>query len=185
MAKLRRAVYPGTFDPITNGHLDVIERAAQIFDEVIVLIARNPTKRPLFTEQERLTMARAATQRLPNVTVDSFDGLLVDYVRQRQACAIIRGLRAVSDFEYEFQMALMNRKLAPAVTTVFLMPNERYTYLNSTIIRELARYGADVQDFVPPIVVEYLRTKFATLDAQAQRREDQVEHSKDQHREES
>ncbi len=158
--KIKRAVYPGTFDPITNGHLDVIERAAQIFDEIIVLIAKNPAKSPLFAEQERLQMVQEATAHLPNVTVDSFDGLLVDYVQRQNACAIIRGLRAVSDFEYEFQMALMNRKLAPSVTTVFLMPNEKYTYLNSTIVREVARYGGDVQEFVPPVVWRLLQAKF-------------------------
>lgn len=159
--KEKIAVYPGTFDPITNGHLDVIERASRIFDQVIVLIAVNSSKTPLFSPEERKQMAEGAVASYGNVTVDLFSGLLVEYVTARGACAIIRGLRAVSDFEYEFQMALMNRRFAPDISTVFLMPNEKYTYLNSSIIRELARYGADVQEFVPPVVYDALRRKFA------------------------
>ncbi len=158
---MKTAVYPGTFDPITNGHLDVIRRAAEMFDRVIVLVALNSAKAPLFTERERLTMVRAAAGSFRNVTVDHFEGLLVDYARRKKAVAVVHGLRAVSDFEYEFQMALMNRKLADDVTTVFLMPHEKYTYLNSGIVREIARAGGDVKDFVPPAVRAALKKKFA------------------------
>ena len=147
---MKIAIYPGTFDPITYGHLDVIERAAEIFDKVIVTIARNTAKQPLFTEEERIAMIRDAVKKFKNVSVDSFEGLLVAYARERKATAIVRGLRAVSDFEYEFQMALMNRKLDGDITTVFLMPHEKYTYLNSSIVREIARFGGDISEFVPP-----------------------------------
>ena len=161
----RIAIYPGTFDPITNGHLDIALRASELFDQVIVTLARNSQKSPLFEEQERLELVQQAiAERCPgatNITADSFQGLLVDYATRTGAKAIVRGLRALSDFEYEFQMALMNRKLAEEITTVFLMPHERYTYLNSTIIRELARNGKDVSDFVPTAVAEALRRKFA------------------------
>ena len=149
---MKIAIYPGTFDPITYGHLDVIERAAEIFGKVIVTIARNGAKEPLFTEDERVAMVRDAVKKFKNVSVDCFDGLLVAYARKRKATAIVRGLRAVSDFEYEFQMALMNRKLDGEVTTVFLMPHEKYTYLNSSIVREIARFGGDISEFVPPFV---------------------------------
>ncbi len=149
---MKIAIYPGTFDPITYGHLDVIERAAEIFEKVIVTIARNGAKEPLFTEEERVAMVRDAVKKFKNVSVDCFDGLLVAYARKRKATAIVRGLRAVSDFEYEFQMALMNRKLDGEVTTVFLMPHEKYTYLNSSIVREIARFGGDISEFVPPAV---------------------------------
>ena len=147
---MKTAIYPGTFDPITYGHLDVIERAAEIFEKVIVTIARNSAKEPLFTEEERIAMARDAVKKFKNVSVDCFEGLLVAYARKRKATAIVRGLRAVSDFEYEFQMALMNRKLDGKITTVFLMPHENYTYLNSSIVREIARFGGDISEFVPP-----------------------------------
>jgi pantetheine-phosphate adenylyltransferase len=161
---LRIAIYPGTFDPITNGHLDIIERASELFDEVIVALARNSQKAPLFSEQERLRLIERSLieccPRRTNIRADAFQELLVEYAAARKATAIVRGLRAVSDFEYEFQMALMNRKLAPQVTTVFLMPHEEYTYLNSTIIRELARYGKDVSDFVPKVVADALKEKF-------------------------
>ena len=160
----RIAIYPGTFDPITNGHIDIAQRAAELFDEVIVTLARNSQKTPLFSEAERLELLQLGiAERCPgvtNITTDSFHGLLVDYAASKGARAIVRGLRALSDFEYEFQMALMNRKLAESVTTVFLMPHERYTYLNSTIVRELARNGKDVSDFVPRAVAEALRRKF-------------------------
>lgn len=149
---MRIAIYPGTFDPITNGHLDILDRAVKLFDKVIITIARNPSKSPLFSEEERLDMLREATKSHQNVEVDSFEGLLVDYARSKQAAAIVRGLRAISDFEYELQMALMNRKLDAAVETVFLMPNEKYTYLNSSIVREISRHGGDVSEFVPPMV---------------------------------
>lgn len=157
---MKIAIYPGTFDPITNGHLDILERAINLFDKVIVSIARNSSKDPLFPEQERLELIRQAIKSYKQVEVDSFEGLLVDYAKKKKATAVVRGLRAISDFEYELQMALMNRKLNPNVQTVFLMPNEKYTYLNSTIVREIARLGGDVTDFVPPVVKEALNRKF-------------------------
>lgn len=154
------AVYPGTFDPITNGHVDVIERAAALFDKVIVVCAVNRKKINLFTEEERLEMAQESLSHLQNVNVEIFRGLIVDFARSKGAIALIRGARAVSDFEYEFQIALMNRKLEPDVHTVFLMPRENYTYLNSSIIRELSNYGQDVSEFVPPVVARKLKEKF-------------------------
>lgn len=156
----RKAIYPGTFDPITNGHLDVLERAISLFDEIVVVIAMNSSKVPMFSETERLEMAQESLARFPAVSVELFQGLIVDYAVHHQATAIIRGLRAVSDFEYEFQIALMNRKLAPQISTVFLMPHEKYTYLNSTIIRELARHRQNVEDFVPKPVAMRLAKKF-------------------------
>jgi pantetheine-phosphate adenylyltransferase len=155
--KQRPAIYPGTFDPITYGHIDVVNRAATQFPRVIILVARNPAKAPLFSDTERIAMIREVFRGRKNISVDGFDGLLVDYARQTRATAIIRGLRAVSDFEYEFQMALMNRKLFPSIDTVFLVPDERYTYLNSSIVREVARLGGDISDFVPPIVARRLK----------------------------
>ncbi len=146
------AIYPGTFDPITNGHIDILERALKIFDKIVITIARNSSKNPLFSEQERLQMIVEVTKKYKNVEVESFEGLLVEYARKKKATAIIRGLRAISDFEYELQMALMNRKLDARVETVFFMPNEKYTYLNSSIVREIARLGGEVSDFVPPLV---------------------------------
>ncbi len=161
---MKIAIYPGTFDPITNGHLDVVERASELFDEVIIALARNSQKSPLFRESERLELIQASIAECfpqrANIRADAFQGLLVEYAVSRNATAVVRGLRALSDFEYEFQMALMNRKLAPQITTVFLMPHEEYTYLNSTIIRELARYGKDVSDFVPKVVAQALKEKF-------------------------
>jgi pantetheine-phosphate adenylyltransferase len=157
---MKTAIYPGTFDPITNGHLDVIRRAAELFDAVIVVIARNSAKKPLFTDAERRRMVTVSVKSFRNVSVDSFDGMLVKYALRKKAVAIIRGLRAVSDFEYEFQMALMNRKLAGEVSTVFLMPHEKYTYLNSSIVREIAGVGGNVSDFVPPVVEKLLAKKF-------------------------
>ena len=153
------AIYPGTFDPITYGHIDVVERATELFARVIVLVARNSTKRPMFSDDERVAMIRDVFAKNRRVTVDGFEGLLVDYARRRKAKVIIRGLRAVSDFEYEFQMALTNRKLAPTIDTVFLVPHEQYTYLNSTIVREVARLGGNVSDFVPPSVRKKLLAK--------------------------
>ncbi len=164
MSTTRRVIYPGTFDPITNGHLDVIGRASELFDEVIVAVATNNSKTTLFSTEERVALCReAASQTLSaaNVIVDSFEGLLVDYVHRQQAVAVIRGVRAISDFDYEFQMALMNRKLED-ISTIFLMPHERYTFLNSTIIRELARYGRELDDFVPSAVQRELKKKFET-----------------------
>jgi pantetheine-phosphate adenylyltransferase len=153
------AIYPGTFDPITYGHIDVVERATELFTRVTVLVARNSVKTPLFSDDERVSMIREVFQKNRRVTVDGFDGLLVDYAKHTGSTVIIRGLRAVSDFEYEFQMALTNRKLAPAIDTVFLVPDERYTYLNSTIVREVARHGGDVSDFVPASVRRKLMSK--------------------------
>ena len=153
------ALYPGTFDPITYGHIDVVRRATELFSRVVVLVARNSTKQPMFTAEERAAMIREVFRRHPRVEVDGFNGLLVEYARRRKASVIIRGLRAVSDFEYEFQMALTNRKLAPRIDTIFLVPHERYTYLNSTIVREVARLGGDVSDFVPPVVRRRLLEK--------------------------
>lgn len=152
----RVAIYPGTFDPITYGHLDIIERAVEVFDQVIVSLGRNPEKDPLFSLDERLEMIDEAASHLTGVKVDTFSGLVVRYAQAIGADALIRGLRAVSDFEYEFQMALINRRLAPDIVTVFLMPNERYTYLNSTIVREVASLGGDVGRFVPPPVEKRL-----------------------------
>jgi len=157
----RIVIYPGTFDPITLGHLDVIQRAASLFVKVIVSVLVNASKAPLFTKEERMEMIRETVKDYKHVEVDEFDGLLVEYAKKKNAIAIIRGLRAISDFEYEFQMALMNRKISDGITTVFLMPHEKYTYLNSTIVRELARLHADVSEFVPKSVVKKLSQKFA------------------------
>ena len=155
----RTGIYPGTFDPITYGHIDVVKRATALFSRVIVLVARNTSKAPLFTTDERVAMINEIFRKNKKVTVDSFDQLLVDYARKNKASVIIRGLRAVSDFEYEFQMALTNRKMNQSIDTVFLMPDERYTYLNSTIVREIARVGGDVGSFVPPSVRKRLIQK--------------------------
>lgn len=154
------AIYPGTFDPITNGHIDIIERASELFDKVIVTIAINSSKKPLFTESERLGMIKEVTGHLKNVDVDSFNGLLVNYAERKKASVIIRGLRAISDFEYEFQMSLTNRKLNPKITTIFLMPNEKYSYLNSSLIRELASFNSYVEEFLPRHVLKKLKSKF-------------------------
>ena len=154
------AVYPGTFDPITNGHIDLVERSLGIFDEVIIALAPNPKKMPLFTIEERIEMIKAATKGLENVKTDVFNGLLVNYAKKKKAKAIIRGLRAVSDFEYEFQMALMNRRLDSRIETVFLMPSEEYSYLTSTIIKEIAAFKGSVKGLVPKIVEDKLKEKF-------------------------
>lgn len=157
----KRAVYPGMFDPITNGHLDLIQRSLQLFDELIVAVVANPSKAPLFTVKERLEMIDEATTGLSNLRINSFDGLLIDLVARERADVIVRGLRAVSDFEYEFQMALMNRKLRNTIETVFLMPDERYTYISSRLIKEVAGLGASVTGMVPPVVEKRLAEKFA------------------------
>lgn len=146
---MRTAIYPGSFDPLTNGHLDVIERAVKLFDHVIVAVAKNEGKQPLFSLDERLALVREAIKNIPTAEADSFDCLLVDYVNQRKARAIVRGLRAISDFEFEFQLALMNRKLNENVETLFMMPKETYTFLSSSIIKEIARLGGDIKPFVP------------------------------------
>ena len=156
---MKRVIYPGTFDPVTNGHIDVIKRAIDLFDDVVVTVARNPSKNSMFTVEERLTMLNECLKEFKTVHVDSFDGLIVDHAKEVGAIGIIRGLRAISDFEYEFQMALMNRKLDENLRTIFLMPHEKYTYLNSTIVRNLSQFDGDVSDFVPPIVVEMLEEK--------------------------
>lgn len=155
----RHAMYPGSFDPITNGHVDVIERAAQLFDRVTVVVGVNSKKTPMFSEVERKDMASEALRHLPNVEVAVHNGLIVDFAVQHSVDVIIRGLRAVSDFEYEFQIALMNRKLQPHVTTIFMMPHEQYTYLNSSIIRELGRYQQDISAFVPAGVSRRLKER--------------------------
>lgn len=157
---MRRAIYPGSFDPITNGHLDVIERASKLFDEVIVAVAHNVEKKPLFTLEERLEILRATVGQNAAVRIGQFEGLLVDFAMAEKAHAVIRGLRAVSDFEFEFQMALMNRKLQGSVETIFLMPKEDYTYLSSRLVKEIARLGGDVSKFVPADVARALREKF-------------------------
>lgn len=158
---MRRGIYPGTFDPITYGHIDILERSLKLFDEIIVTIAINPVKKPLFTLKERKTlMEQVLVNYSNNVQVRGFDGLLVNFARQVEANAIIRGLRAVSDFEYELQMALVNRRLADEITTVFMMPHEKYTYLNSTIVKEIAKLGGDVSNFVPKVVEDALKEKF-------------------------
>jgi pantetheine-phosphate adenylyltransferase len=159
---MRTVIYPGSFDPLTNGHLDVAQRAAKLFDRVIVAVAKNDSKNPLFTLQERRTLAAACVKHLPNVEVDVFDGLLVDYVEARSAQAIIRGLRAVSDFEFEFQLALMNRKLNERIETIFMMPKDTYTFLSSRIVKEIAHLGGDVSAFVPPRIEAALKSRLSS-----------------------
>jgi pantetheine-phosphate adenylyltransferase len=156
---MKTVVYPGTFDPITNGHIDIIARAARMFDNVIVALAVNSSKQTMFTEDERFDLIVEALANYDNVEVKRSDGLIVDFAEAEGAIAIVRGLRFVSDFEYELQMALMNRRMKSTISTIFLMPHEKYTYLNSSIIRELTRYGADVSHFVPKCVVEALRER--------------------------
>jgi pantetheine-phosphate adenylyltransferase len=158
---MRRAIYPGSFDPVTNGHLDVIARARKLFDEVIVAVAHNVEKMPLFTLDERLQMLRDALGSESGVRVGQFEGLLVEFAVAENANAVIRGLRAVSDFEFEFQMALMNRKLQSKVETIFLMPKEDYTYLSSRLVKEIARLGGDVSAFVPAAAAKALANKMS------------------------
>ena len=157
------AIYPGTFDPITNGHLDLIKRALRTFDEVIITVAPSLKKKPLFTLQERLHLINSAVKGLKRTKVDSFNSLLVDYVRKRKGNAILRGLRAISDFEYEFQLAHMNRRLNKNIETVFMMPSEEYSYLTSSIVKEVASFGGSVEGLVPEKVEEALKEKFKTV----------------------
>jgi pantetheine-phosphate adenylyltransferase len=157
------AVYPGTFDPITNGHLDILSRGGKMFDRIIVAILRNPDKDPLFTLDERVEILKSVVSRWPTVQVESFDGLLVDFARSRGAGVIVRGLRALSDFEYEFQMTLMNQRLEPGIQTVFMMPSEAYSYVSSRLVKEVARLGGDVTGLVPPEVVSRLKKRFAAM----------------------
>jgi pantetheine-phosphate adenylyltransferase len=159
---LSKAVYPGSFDPITNGHLDIIERGLSVFDEVVIAILVNPEKRPLFTVEERVEIIRKAYAGNRRVHVDTFSGLLVDYARRVGASVIIRGLRAISDFEYEFQMALMNRRLNPQIETVFMMPAESYSYVSSRLVKEVFQLGGRVSDLVPPVVERRLSEKYGT-----------------------
>jgi pantetheine-phosphate adenylyltransferase len=156
---MRTAIYPGSFDPLTNGHLDVIQRATKLFDRVIVAVAKSESKQPLFTLAERVELVSQGVRHLPQVESDSFDCLLVDYVERRGAQAVVRGLRAVSDFEFEFQLALMNRKLNERIETIFMMPKDTYTFLSSRIVKEIARLGGDVSAFVPAQVQAALRAK--------------------------
>jgi pantetheine-phosphate adenylyltransferase len=159
MSKPVTAIYPGSFDPVTNGHLDLIARGSTIFDQLIVAVAQNLEKEPLFAVKERVEMLEAVTFEYKNVEVEVFDGLLMDYARSQGASVVIRGIRAVSDYEYELQMAMMNRKIEPDIETVFMLPAEAYSYLSSRLVKELARLGGPVKDFVPPLVVERLRAK--------------------------
>ncbi len=156
---MKTAVYPGTFDPITNGHRDIIARASALFERVVVAVAGNPGKQPVFGLEERVTLARSALADLGNVEVLEFDTLLVDFAREIGASVILRGLRAVSDFEYEFQLAGMNRRLAPDLETLFLTPAEQYTYISSSLVREISALGGDVKDFVHPVVAAALQKK--------------------------
>ena len=158
---MKHCIYPGTFDPFTNGHLDVLERAARLFDRVTVAVAISSTKDALFTPGDRVDFIRASIKSLRNVGVVSFEGLLVEFAREHRADAIIRGLRALSDFEFEFNMALMNRHLEPKVETIFVMPNEAYSYTSSTLVKQIAKLGGDVSKFVPPRVARALRQAFA------------------------
>ena len=156
------AIYPGSFDPVTNGHLDIIKRGMKLFDKIIVAILTNPGKKFLFTLEERIEMLEESMKKFSNVEIDTFDGLTVDYAAQRKACAILRGLRALSDFEYEFQMALMNRRLNREVQTIFLMTGMRWIYTSSSIIKEAAQFGGSISGMVPPIVEKKIKEKFAS-----------------------
>ncbi len=158
-------IYPGTFDPLTNGHLDLIARGAKLADELVVAVLRNTAKPdPLFSVEEREEMLHEATARMPNVKIASFDGLMVDFARAQGARAVLRGIRAISDYEYELQMAMMNRKLEPSIETLFLMPGEKYTYVSSRLIKGVAKLGGDVSDLVPPLVARRLRLSVGRLE---------------------
>jgi pantetheine-phosphate adenylyltransferase len=154
-----KAIYPGSFDPLTNGHLDLIARAAKIFDHLVVGILRNSSKNPLFTVEERVAMLSEGTAQFDNVSVSTFDGLLVDFAREQRAHAVVRGIRAISDYEYEFQMALMNRRLSPDVETIFLMPDAKYSFVSSRLVKEVFRLGGSVDGLVPKFVVERMKVK--------------------------
>jgi len=160
---MKLAIYPGTFDPVTYGHLDLVERGLMIFDELIIAVAPSPKKQPLFTIKERLLLIEASVRQYQGVRVEAFDGLLIDYVKRRGGIGIIRGLRAVSDFEYEMQMALMNRRLAGDLETVFMMPSEEYSYLTSTIVKEVASFGGTITGLVPEVVEKALKDKFEVI----------------------
>lgn len=156
---MKTAIYPGSFDPVTCGHMDIISRASKLFDKLIVLVSTNPSKSSCFTVEERVDFLKRVTNNIPNVEIDSFDGLLIDYFRQKNADVIVKGLRAMSDFEYEFQMALANKKLNPDVDTVFLMTGQKYLFLSSTIVRDIARHGGDITGFVPEEIREDIMKK--------------------------
>jgi pantetheine-phosphate adenylyltransferase len=158
---MRTAIYPGSFDPFTNGHLDIVERSSRLFDRVIVAVADNDSKHPLFTLEERKSLVEQSIRGIPNVEADAFAGLLVDYVQQNEAQVVLRGLRAISDFEFEFQMALMNRKLNESFETIFMMPKDTYTFLSSRIVKEIARLGGNISPFVPVHVQAAINRKLA------------------------
>ena len=154
-----KAIYPGSFDPLTNGHLDLVERGSKIFEELVVAVLRNSEKSPLFSLEERVDMLKSTTKHYSNVSVDTFDGLLVDYVARQKAGVVLRGIRAISDYEYELQMALMNRKLAPQIETVFMMPADTYSYLSSRLVKEVFQLGGSVRALVPEVVEKRLHQK--------------------------
>ena len=156
---MRVCIYPGSFDPITNGHLDIIERASKIFDKLIVSVVENPSKQPVFTLQERVELIKECVKDYKNIAVDSFKGLLTDYVKEKGASTIVKGLRIVADFEYEFQMALLNKSISPEIETIFMMTNSKYSYISSTMIKEIARLGANLDEFVPKIIKEKILHK--------------------------